>query len=234
MNKKSQASNLLNARKIRRCEDFITENYEDTSIVKDAVNHRTYDKNSDKNVEFVDIAVRSAIDKFWFSDDPRYVPDFGDIGRSVAIGEEKYLTKRLMESVSNRTEIEALTVSEFKSVVTLMRRNGLNPTVLFAPIKNYMALSLLARYEDRKEFLAIDDLARMQIFWSSKYVELDEFILLDKSFGEWIVRPDEKTGKYLSVRIEGMPKESKVDMTVKTTVSFLVKNKDAAMIVHVG
>lgn len=215
--------------------------YERASIIPEATNHRPFVEGADDPSGFTQIGVRHLVPKEWFDSESNFYPDITDMGRSVAIGEERLLFQSVTTSVSGAPRRTSKVLPEdVNSSIEALASRGFSATVMFAPIELYTTIHSW-RNENKTPFVRypagpiayfVSGGRTLRIFWSNKYVPLDRIIIYDKSYGLWLVKPDTGTKHYL--RIE--PKESerdhtKLDITVRTVAKFLPEHVDRANII---
>jgi hypothetical protein len=231
----------LDPEKVDRCETEITRTYAEDTILPEVVNLRTYEEEKDKSLELRSIGLGYLVDREWFTS-PTHIPMFSDMGRSIALGEENYLIKQMIEFGETKY-IERFDFDALKSAITEFKESGYQPTSLFAPIDYYVELHGWQRshenkglraieYAERRPYFVINSETKLRIFWSSKYVKFEDFIVVDRKFGEWIVKPDE-SGNLLTISIRESKKEPrKVDVLVKTSFNFKIVDPKAVRILR--
>ncbi|HYW01583.1 MAG TPA: zinc ribbon domain-containing protein, partial [Candidatus Acidoferrum sp.] len=153
-------------------------------------------------------------------------PEIIGLGRSIAIAEEKYIMESLLKGIGNRAVLDAFTGEGLANEV---RRFNLRPDVVFVP-HVYMVPLMMAQLKGIKltrkgsdEFISIGDIGPLPIVWSLAYLQFKEVIFLERTFGEWLVKPDEN-GNRLWVKMAAERKEGKFDVTVKSVAGYTVKN----------
>jgi len=224
---------MLNSEKIDRCKAGLIESYMKYSIVPKAV--ETFDYNDDlhSNLDFANLGIWTYIPKEWFTR-ADIAPDlfFEEIGRDIAIGEEKHLLKRILEDTRiRRRELDEITYN--KIIAKLLELGDIANTVLFIPIDYFVKLHTEWTEEVGRLVVSMNKLYvgshQLDIFWSNKYVEFDVFIIARKSFGRWIAKPS--IDSRLSVEIaESAEREERMELKVQTTFHYDVLNPERVLI----
>ena len=230
----------LDEKKIRDCKEDILKHYAQGSIVSRVVHSRVYHDASDREKEFLQLGQKVLIDRFWFTN-PTAVTFFSQFGKNVAIGEEKYLIDQLQKDRAVNI-VEQISYNCIKSSVELFVREGFAPSSIFVPIDYFVQMHQwiitigdndvpALQFESGRTYLTIDENMKLEIFWSSKYVVFSNIIIVDKSFGEWIVKPTDSR-EMLTVEIKDYEKDNtKVVITVKTDFRFEIVNGQAVKII---
>lgn len=228
---------VLDMDKINRCVSKLKESYLDTSIIERAVNTIDYDWNTHADLDFLRLGRWHYIPRAWFAD-PTVHPDtvFSDIGRGIAIGEEKHIVEKILANdavskVSVDTVDYRTIMDSARDLVAQMERpfSDLHFS-LFVPIDYMVAIytdwikdpSVRIRFVGRDEL--IFNRLTMKIFWSSKYIDYSDFILLERSLCRWIAKPN--IANRLNVEITDSGKLGKMELRARTEFSFTIRNPD--------
>lgn len=188
---------------------------------------------SDEN--FLKMYKRIDIPLEWFTREDVY-PDlvFKQFGSGIAFSEKKYI----IDEILRNEEIQRLTSKtiDFNTILEASRpHNGISPTVMFAPIEYYTKF-----YIDWTESpdLQISDNnivvsgQTYNVFWSNKYMPFDEFIFVDRSFGEWVSKPS--FNQRLSVKISESDRKDQLDLLIFTTLKFTILDPNKITILQVA
>ena len=221
----------LDSEMVDRCREGIIQTYMRDRIVPEFLNVRTYKKEKDEDLKFRWIGLRYLIDRSWFTS-PTMMPEFSDMGRSIALGEENYLIKQMIEFGETK-QVERIDFEALRLAISEFKKEGYCPTSIFIPIEYFVQLHdwpgsyestgfRAVHYAEGQAYFVIDSETKLRIFWSSKYVKLEHFVVIDRKFGEWVVKPDE-SGDLLTVKIEeSKEKKDRVEVLVQTFFNFRV------------
>lgn len=230
----------LDNEKVTRCREGILKSYKNNSIVSKVLSTRLYDEERDSNKSFLHIGKKFLIDRFWFTS-PTAEPVFSELGENVALGETNYLLDQIREHQETKT-VEEINHEVIKSAVEELKTEGFDPSSLFVPIDYFVQLHKwktkteetefpTIRYESDEPYFMVDASKKLRIFWSSKHVKLESFILVAKSFGEWIVKPSE-SGEPLTVEISEHRKDkTKIELLIDEVFYLEVIEENAARII---
>lgn len=221
----------LDSKMVDRCKEGIIQSYMKNRMVPEVLNVRTYEKEKDESLKFRWIGLRYLIDRSWFTS-PTMMPEFSDMGRSIAFGEENYLIKQMIEFGETK-QVERIDFEALRLAISEFKKEGYHPTSIFIPIEFFVQLHdwsgsykstgfRAVDYTKGQAYFVIDSETKLRIFWSSKYVKVEDFIVIDRKFGEWVVKPDE-SGDLLTVKIEeSKEKKDKVEVLAQTAFNFRV------------
>ena len=235
------SDNTLDASRVRAFVRNVRAEYDEATVIGKhwIVNSRNA-KPSDR-LPFVQIGVHYLADRVIFTD-PSYHPDIIGTGRSVAIGEERYLVKTVLdcegvkvvqkEKLSSKTVLDALR----------KMRADFHPTAVFIPLAFHNALYMsqipgvrLVHYPKahglRGPLLDYGLPERPRVFWSNKYISFRSIIFVDQDLGEWVAKTEDT--HRLVVDIKPAKDETKVDLTVKTVAYLDISNPAAVMLLDV-
>jgi len=205
--------------KIVRSEQIVRESYlkaSDISQLVEVRDARTTDE------DFLRIYKRTYIPKEWFVREDFYSDlVFRELGSGIALGEKKFFIGEILRQ--SKIKRETCSDVNFTSLVEKSRslfETGANPTVLFAPIEYYIKFHL-EWYKDPSSRIESPDSViisghRYKICWSNKYMPFNEFIFVDRRFGEWVYKPS--FSERLYVKISESDKIDQLDLLVYTTV----------------
>lgn len=213
--------------------NIIARAYEQYSVISAATRNRVFDESIDRDLHLVDLYVSEVVPGEWFGN-PTICPEpfFYDMGRNIAIGEENYLVRNIREKAKTEPmEIPSIRPAEILRIASEFVHEGYIEPMLFIPAELSVPLYVEAQrieFTDSGEFLRISPTRRVQIFLTSKYVRLNDLLLVDKSFGEWIFEQGNYS-KTLTIDIIPMALE-RVKILVKTRIVYEVMTPDAAHI----
>lgn len=220
----------LDREKIIRCRNGLLENYFNASIVEQAINAIDYDETIHRNLDFQKFLRWHYIPKEWFTD-PSIYPDlvFSDIARGIAIGEEEYIVEQILaNSEVKRTTLDTVNYADLRNafndlVLEVERPISTLQFTLFAPIEYFVTMHIDWAREHhiliRPDQLILNGF-RVRPFWSSKYVDYDEFIILEKSFCRWIAKPS--VDNRLEADIREIEKPGKMELKAQTVFNFTI------------
>jgi hypothetical protein len=220
----------LDEEKITQCRNKLLESYFGGSVVERAVGTIDYSETVHANLDFLYLGRWIYIPRNWFTD-PSIYPDlvFSDIGRGIAMGEEKYIVDKILAN-DNVSKITLDTigydniVDAVNSLVLEMPRplSTLQLT-LFSPIKYFVTMHIDWAREHgmtiRPNELIIDGY-RIRPFWSSKYIDYDEFIVSERSLCRWIAKPTVENR--LEVEIIESDKMGEMELKAQTVLNFAI------------
>jgi len=215
---------------IKRCKLLIKKSYEDFSIVRYATRFRKYSVKTDRGLDFTNIYLRHRVPKLWFTD-PAHVPDVfcSQLGRHVAIGEERFLVKNLLEETVTPSTFE-FQVDVLKKLVRDFIGEGHSNSVVFAPIKYFTPLAVDGTVTFGWPHYLLLDGRKIPLFYSSKYVKFDKFIIVDKSFGIWIYKKG-NVNDFLTIEVRPIDDDPEhIDILVVTKVFYKKENPSAIRI----
>jgi len=222
----------ISASRLMRGMESIVHGYGEASVIKEVIDCCPFIKNVDKPENYYQIGLRTLIPKDWFEDKSNVILELSEIGRSVAMGEENFLVKKIQEEsqASVTRTIKEFTLDSIESAIREIEKNGFSPSVLFAPVEFYVEMhgwklapgKMAIQYpRGSRPFLILDQLTSLKIFWSSMYIPLDKVLVFDRSFAKWIVKTEPNTGEYIQVGIKDSEDPDKVEVTAKTIVKFI-------------
>lgn len=206
-----------NAERVQRFADQVRREYEGASIIPEGIPERP-PAPEDKG-DFVRIGLRFLAAPEIFVDSPSsdtYYPGILGIGRSIAIGEEKYLIRTAEKSFKAQ---RLRTKAEMFDHLERIRKSKL--TVAFMPIAYFTDFHLSPdsrsriSYKNGIRYLKFG-VHEVKVFWSNRYVELDRFLFLAEGSAEWIAKPDPKNGQKVRVNVAFDRRSGKFDVTAET------------------
>jgi len=231
----------LDPEKVAKCREDISKSYKKRSKIQEVVQVKEFDEERDKELEFIQIYKRPLIPKYCLIK-PSFVDCstlWFDFGRVVAVGEIKYLIKRILEDERiervriKNAECEEI-LNEIKSVAGNLREQNHKPSVIFMPLEIRTEF-LKKRLAETFEHLRIDDDTELKVIHSSNLTPFEDIIVLDKTAEIWTFEPDEKTGERLIVEINDYDADKfKVDLLVKTVVNFRIVDPKAIKILKLN
>lgn len=159
-----------------------------------------------------------------------------EFGRAVALGEKAYLFRCLVEQLEPSGDAISSEDPDFDVLFRHIRElgtAGFAPDVICAPISVMVPfltrLHSHMRWGSHPHEIVVDpDGTALRVFWSSKTIPLDRFVIFDSSCGVWKVRPDPESGHRLTVAI-GEPEEypDSVVWLAETVVKYEITNASA-------
>lgn len=223
----------LNMKTVEGALTSMNRGYESSTIVPNVASIRRFDSTKDSAKDFVQI-YRSfffPLDSF-IRDDVVVLLD--DIGRSVALGERNLINKKLLEHRSDRGSVTAeMTLKTIREIAAELKQEGFSPNTILAPIGHYTNCHMnwlreepqAMQWEQSRLVIALDGETRLRVFWSNKYVPQEDFIVLDSSIGEWVIKPDPETRKAFTSRISRsqLYPETRVEVLAKTVAYYDLK-----------
>jgi len=216
---------------IERCKQLIRKSYEELSLVRHVTNSREYSRSTDSGLDFIHIYLRHSVPKLWFTD-PTHVPDVfcSQLGRHIAIGEEDFLVKKIFEDSVPPTAFD-FQVESLKSLVRRFEQEGHSNPVVFAPIRFFTPLAIEGAVSfECPHHLQLNG-RTIPLVYSSKYVDFDKFIIIDKSFGTWIYKQG-NVNDYLTVEVKPIEGSEDIDILVVTKVFYQKENRNAIRIIE--
>jgi len=227
--------------KVERCKEKTAKAYERASMIEGATRIQYVESEAKiEGVDFVHIYVRKLVPKEWFIN-PAILPDifFSQLGEIIAIGEKKHLIKQIIKNAKTEREAFTWNLDNLQKLVlgfmrTRIARSGFSEPVIFIPIEKYVDVWTWRRRnkgfpvesEGKYDFLRFGNM-RIPIFWSTKYYDFKNVMIVDKSFGTWIVKMGNYT-KTLSIDIQ--PDETdkeRIDVSVRTVVNYRINDPSA-------
>jgi hypothetical protein len=162
------------------------------------------------------------------------------LGRSIALGEMRYLFERAAQLPASGLTINAENPN-FGPILEAIRRLtslGHKADVLFAPISMFMPFNtgreLRIDWQARpRESLVTPSGQMVEIFWSGGISPLDRFVLLESRAGVWSVKLDPDTGRRLTVaigRAESLP--DAVMFLAETVVNYEIEDPEAFCVIE--
>jgi len=218
---------------LQRTEEFkraIRQGYDEHSIVDRAAVVKAIEDGRvkpDKEL-FKQFGLGYKIENSWFQDETIQASYFFfDMGRAIALGEENYLVKNVLNTAHPAThELQRVSKENVDAVISRLTNDlttrKFKPNVLFAPIEYMTPLALSDRikfqFEVRRDYITLPEGDRLELLWSSNYVRFNDFVLLEREkFAEWLVKLD-SSGHRLKIDIE--EKEEHYTVTARTIAAF--------------
>ena len=160
-----------------------------------------------------------------------------ELGRSIALAEKRHIFEELGRIAGSGEPLDASRPS-FHWVwrgVQQLRSDGFNPTVLAAPIELTLPVFKGLKIDlQTAHNVELPDGSRLKLFWSSRTIPLDRFVVLDPRAGEWKVKLDPETNGRLTVAIgrPSSPQEA-VTFLAETVVKYEIVNTSGLYVVEV-
>ncbi len=159
------------------------------------------------------------------------------IGRSIALAEERYIFQEL-DKVGGRGKSIDATRPTFEAIAegaVQLSSAGFSPTVLIAPITLFVALleSLKIDWE-KGEWVVLPSGQRLELFWSSNVAPINRFVVLDRRAGEWKVKLGPESKERLTVAI-GRPSSppQAVTFLAETVVKYEISDPAGFYVIDV-
>lgn len=226
---------------IGKCKVLIKQAHDHLSVIPHATKIKQYDEEKDGKLDFTSIYLRHAVSKKWFVD-PTYVPDVycSQLGRHIAIGEEKFLVQKMQEYAETSPIRIEFQVESLMNLIGRFIEEGYDNPVVFAPIKFYTPLAIWGFKHIGKSIIDFSGWPRhlllgqkkIPLFYSSKYVEFDTFMIVDKTFSTLIFQPGNVT-PLLSIKVKPDENDSKrLDILVVTKVFYKKERSEAIQVIE--
>ncbi len=216
--------------RVKRFVNTIHLDYDSQSIIRKSIPYQEADAQATDN--FVRIALRFYVGPEnlteTYSGSTYYAPEVHGVGRSIAIGEERYLIEQFKKAFETKDVATKAQMLDY-----LERSPLLNFTAAFVPIEYFMDLHkssdprLRVEYEGTFRYLKFGR-TKLRVFWSSNYVKFDEFFFLTEDSVKWLVKPDPETGHWVRVSIVPDKKAWKFDVTAETIAYVRVLSPEKA------
>jgi hypothetical protein len=219
----------LNVSKVDRVESEIRSAYEKFTIIPSLAQVRQFNAVSDSTKVFTQIFVSFFHPIRDFTEEqPALI--MLEVGMAVALGERNFINERLFDKgpVVEMSK-EEVTVQKIRDIVRDLKQRGFQPNVMLAPLQHYVDYMQAWLQEDPhsivwdgpQEYLVINSGERLRVVWSNSYVPYNDFLIMDRRIGEWVVKPDPK-GRALITRISRstLYPESRVEVLAKTVVHY--------------
>jgi len=213
--------------------NMITRAYVEYSIINAATHNRVFNQTTDMDLHFSVFQIRETVPIEWFSNSticPE--PFFYDLGRNITIGEENHLIGTILDTNTTSVSISQVSLSQIQQVAHELISERCNELVLFIPADLATPLYVETpgvEFDNNLEFLRVDHANRVQLFLTSKYVRLNDLLLVDKSFGEWVFKQGDYS-KTLTVQI-AQTELNNVKVLVKTQVAYNILRPEAVRII---
>jgi len=229
---------ILSKRRIEKFKENVRREYDQDSIIKAAFSWR-YATPSD-TIPLVQIGARFLAEPNIFIDSYSAggvytVPEMVNLGRSIALGEQKYLIEMLQRGIQKVSEQQSFTFEVISRAVEDVGP-GFKPNAAFIPLDFFVPLHTSKEaegrilYEGHDCFLHLGSF-KLRVFWSSNYVPFGSLIFVDKELGEWIVKLDPKDKHWVTINIESA--NEKVEVEAKTVARYLILEPKAGLILKV-
>ncbi len=221
-----------NEAELQRSLNLISQSYQTYSIIREATINRAF-QNIDRELQLKTICISEIVPEEWFGN-PAICPEpfFYDMGRNLAIAEENYLLRIIKESITRREEINESQINIRNLLSRFVQMNDIQP-VLFIPAELTRLLINeldVMEFRDNREFLRISSNVNAQVYVTSKYVDLTDIILLNKTFGTWIYANGNFTNS-LSIRIDHI-EQNLLKITARINVFYNINRPDEGLLIH--
>jgi hypothetical protein len=218
--------------KIRASEDIVRKAYYKNSVIQRLVNTKAVETSDE---EFLKLGRRFYIPADWYtSDNIAYDIALNQFGENVAFSEKKFILDEILKDkriVRDRLpEINSQILKE-----QLRQMNIFKPTIMFAPVQFFVDLTYTWSQTDHDYSTNKFDNVKIQdkmfdVFWSNQYTPFNVFILLNKTFGEWITKPSLENRFF--VKIDESEKPDNLELTMYTTFKFSIKKPEKIRILE--
>ncbi len=186
---------------------------------------------------FQQLYFRHSIPKEWFTrDDVAIDFVFQQFGSNLARSEIHYIVDKIFsEQGIPRVDIgQNIRETVLSNIQTFLTDNEIN--ALLAPINHYVDMHVKWPAESPNEIrmdIRTGELSFFNItpaiFWSNKYMQFEDFALIDKSFGQWVSKPS--VNDRLVVKISDAPEE-KLDLLFFVYMKFDIVNRNKILILR--
>jgi len=230
----------LDREKITRARNRLVEAYYGASIVERAVEAIDYNDITHSDLDFLALGRWLYIPKSWFTD-PSYYPDyfFSQVAEGIVIGEEKQIVEKILANNEvKRTTLDAIDYRNIAEIINDFVRESNRPSSvlqfsMFAPIKYYVAMHTdwvrenSVRIELNRLFI---NGFTVNLFWSSKYVDYDGFIIFERSLCRWIAKPS--MDNRLEVEVRESEKPEKMELKAQTLYHFTILDPERIQVLY--
>lgn len=243
MNRRDQQIAEINASveglredRLRACRQQILESYAKSSTVERLAH--VVELTDREPSDFRVLTNSAAVQEAQFNDDSYYWDFYcAELGRSIAIAEERYVFEELGKIPGSDGPVDASRPS-FDWVwrgVQQLRSHGFNPTVLAASIDLYLPVYKGLKIDlQTGRNVELPDGSLLDLFWSSRATPLDRFVMVDPRVGEWKVKLDHETNQRLTIAI-GRPSSPPraVTFLAETVVKYEIVNTSGLYVIEV-
>lgn len=224
----------INLDRLNECKEIILKAYQDASLTKKWADVRI--EQFIESYRFRSIGMYHRIKKSEFNaTDYYWGPYFSDIGRAIALGEEKYFFFRLGNYVRGCKETISRRKPNFEVInmkIREMLSNNIVPNTIIYPVQisvdfiKYFA-SNIDWSSDNGRILNIEN-CKLRTIWSNKYAKLRSFIILDSRAGVWYVKPDAEDNGEITIAIgESKTHIGYIEYLVETLAYYKINNTNA-------
>lgn len=230
----------LDEEKVARCRNELLQSYIQASIIEHAAETIDYNEAVHEDLDFLQIGRWLYIPRVWFTD-PSTHPDlvFNEIGRGIAFGEKRHIVDTILANEKlKRKKVETVSYPDIleaiKDLISEIGRNMLSlQLVLFAPIEYFVTIHIdwvrEHRIRIRPDALIIGGF-RVKPFWSNKYIDYKDFIILERSLCRWIAKPN--VNSRLEVEIIEGEKPGKMELKAQTVFNFTILDPEKIRVLH--
>jgi len=160
----------------------------------------------------------------------------GEIGTSVARGEERHIIDTLSKSAS-RNIVKEISYEEITKGVDIIMSRGFTPNHIFMPI-DYLqnVIKWRANKPISKPFsdfhsLPIQDDLMLKLTFSNKYVPFEDVIITSKEANKWEYRPVDNTDNRLTAKFDWNYNDpNNVILDVKTIFNLEIEHPEANLV----
>jgi len=197
----------INLDRLNECKERILKAYQDASLTKELADVRV--EQFIENHRFRSIGMHHRIKKSEFNAPDYYWGSyFSDIGRAIALGEEKYFFFRLGNYVRGCKETISRRKPNFEVINMKIREmlgNNIVPDTIIYPVQIYVDFikyfySNIDWSSGNGRILNIEN-CNLRTIWSNKFAKLRSFVILDSSAGIWYVKPDVENNNRITIAI---------------------------------
>lgn len=228
--------------KVALCAQDIADEYERTSEIKSICRWRRFD-DRDSHRKFVQCAVRVLLPKDHFRN-PSVHPNLPGVGHAVAMNEERYLLKTILDNSDMRPRIPFTHDSLAGQINDFRVRVG-EPSAILMPLDHYVELHQWRdpqgqkpwfRYVDRQMLLVLEDGLEIPIYWFNGQQLLRRQIVIyrKQTHGEWVFKPG-NLRDLLTFELKRNHKDkTKDNLLAKTIASYIVRDPSGAWRIAIG
>jgi len=199
-------------RSIQKSIDAARDGYKNNSKIDILASVRKFDEKKDANLDFFKIYQYRVGKKEWYLPQSNIAHDhiLESYGRDIAFGETKHIIEKIFRNFDSEklileTDDIFLIWDNVIDIIRKMRENGLHPNVAFIPSEICFDLINNNIYEyNGSQILEGEPL---DVIHSMHSVDFQDIIILDKSAGEWIFKPQGGANDPFYVNIEPYPEK---------------------------
>lgn len=228
----------LNKETVKEFNKSVWEGYLGSNIIRNVVSLADASEEDEDNL--VNIVILSNIDLNRFNaKDHWWEPAFRQLGREIAIGESRFLVKRVEEEVDKISESCNMMSNELSAILKEIERlnsQGCVPDVILAPPS--MLTSFTKFFQDEKgriDFtgelksnatLEVKGINKLGIYLLGGGILSDSVIMFSRSSVIWKVVPNPDTGYALTATVGRGRYPDKVTFIMGTTVRCVIAERE--------